>query len=122
MIDRLEDIDNDLKLMVRCVLDQTDGYHDEKDAPEEQRYQRVQGSYEDMPKPWPIYFHDATYRQKKHERIRTLVLEDEQNRQHRMNWTKHEQTVNTMEQEVMEAKRLIFDREKKLSQLQKEPR
>lgn len=120
MIDPLEEIDNDLKLMVRCVLDQTDGY-DEKDAPEAQPFQRIQGSFEDMPKPWPIYFHDATYRRKKHERIRTLVLEDEHNRQQRMNWTKHEQKVNNMKEEVKEAKRLIYDREKKLGELRKQP-
>ena len=78
MTDKLEDIDMDIKLMVRCVRDQTDGYHNEQDAPESQRYQRVLGRFEDMPKPWPVYFHDATYRRKKHERIQKLVMEARQ--------------------------------------------
>lgn len=122
MTDPLEDIDEDIKLMVRCVLDQTDGYHNDKDAPEEQRFRRVLGKFEDMPKPWPVYFHDATYRRKKHQRIQKLVLEDEQNRQDRMNWTQHEKSVYTLKQEVSEANRLIYDRQKKLLRLQKQPK
>lgn len=122
MTDPLEDMHDDLKLLVRCVLNQTDAPKG-KNLPkkiETQNHQRHVGGMKASLPPWPIYFQDSDYRRRKHNLIQKLVMEDEGQRLDQLNLTEPERLVEMMIQEVREAKRLIWDRVSKIKALEKE--
>lgn len=119
---RLEDITNDLKLMVQCVLNQTDApmSGDLPEGMDRQDHQRQVGGIAASLPPLPIYFRDEDYVRRKHASIRKLVMEDEAQRLERLNLTQPALLVETMKQEIKEAKRLMWDREAKIQALEKQ--
>jgi hypothetical protein len=63
-------LSNDLQMMYRCVNNLTD-------TPK-QKWKRIEGGYR-MADPFlPIYFHDADYRQRRHEHVRTMTVIDDE--------------------------------------------
>ena len=115
MTARLEDIEGDLKLLYRCSMNLTDAPLNHESFPNDQRYQRVVGGIKSVLPPWPIYFTDPEYRERKHSALQKKVWEDERIRQSRM--SPHERAIERMWQEAQEAKRVIHDRETKIKAL-----
>jgi len=74
---KLEEIHPDLRLMVNCVR----GTPDDKltgDSKQRQDFRRFPGGFEKHPPFLPVYFQDADYRRRRHERLRKLVLSDKE--------------------------------------------
>jgi len=111
---RLEDIEDDLKLTYRCALNLTDAPNTDS-FPQKQRYKREVGGLQAGLPPWPIYFMDEEYRERKHKLIQQRVVEDEQIRLQRL--SKHERAIELLWQEAQEAHRLAYDREEKIKYL-----
>ncbi|CAB9511337.1 expressed unknown protein [Seminavis robusta] len=70
----LEELHFDLKMMVRCVKNLTDVAYKHRFGSQ----QRVKGGIDGALPPYPIYFMDKDYRNRKHEAARLQVEEDEQ--------------------------------------------
>jgi len=124
MTDRLEVVAEDLKLMVRCVLDQTDGTNERSktlaEDVETQHRVRIRGGLNATLAPWPIYFQDATYRRRKHLAIKRAVLQDEHDRLKRLQLTEPELELEELTQALREAKRKVYDHEKRIERLKKQ--
>ncbi len=115
----LEELSRDLRLLVRCVYNQTDGpVHRGADASEKQDFGRVKGGLDTRHPVFPIYFHDEGYRRRRHESITRLVKEDESLRLKRLNLTAEDIEVNELVQQIREAKRLIWANDARVQELQ----
>lgn len=66
---RLEEMNNALQMMYRCVMKLTD-------APD-QKWKRVKGGFDAIQPQLPIYFQDADYRYRRHELMRQVVVADD---------------------------------------------
>jgi len=66
---RLEDMNNALKMMTRCVMNLADE--------PSQKWKRVAGGYNVSLPQLPIYFQDADYRQRRHHFMREIVTGDD---------------------------------------------
>ena len=116
----LEELSDDIKFVVRCVYNHTDGPSgDGADPSEKQTYKRVEGGLSDGRPPFPIYFHDEDYRRRKHEAITRLIKEDEYTRKQRLNLTAEEFEMDELVQAVREAKRFMWAKEAQIEQLKK---
>ena len=116
----LEDLGADLRLLVRCVYNHTDGPKGpEADPAERQGYKRLEGGLSDGRPVFPIYFHDENYRRRKHEEIIKLMKEDEYTRKQRLNLTTDEVQMDELIQLVREAKRFMWAKEAQIEALKK---
>lgn len=92
MTKALHDIHPDLKLLSYCLRNQTDAptksiqlrFNSNYKYTEVQGYQRVVGGLQSSRLPWPIYFHDADYRQQKHETAKSKIEQDYKKREEQM--------------------------------------
>ncbi|KAG7371240.1 glycosyltransferase family 17 protein [Nitzschia inconspicua] len=108
----LEDLHVDIRLLVRCVYNETDGpINSDADYDERQDFQRVEGGLDTNHPVFPIYFHDEDYRRRKHDAISRLVKEDEYSRMKRLNLTTEELEMDVFTQRFREAKRFVWAHE-----------
>lgn len=68
---------DDLHLMYKCVLDQSDAFFPH-DATRPVPFHRIVGGFDQAQAFLPIYFYDANYRQRRHDHVRDLVLADQE--------------------------------------------
>ncbi|KAG7370688.1 glycosyltransferase family 17 protein [Nitzschia inconspicua] len=108
----LEDLHADIRLLVRCVYNQTDGpINSGADYEKKQDFQRVEGGLDTRHPVFPIYFYDEDYRRRKHAAILRLVNEEEYSRMERLNLTAEELEMDAFTQRFREAKRFIWAHE-----------
>lgn len=114
----LEGLHGDIRLLVRCVYNQTDGpIHSDADPTEKQDFFRVKNGLDVSHPAFPIYFRDEDYRRRKHEAITQLVKEDERLRIQRLNLTAKELEMHELTQQIREAKRFIWAAESEMEEL-----
>ena len=114
----LEELAPDLRLLVRCVYNQTDGpVQKDADVSERQDFMRVMGGLDMKHPAFPIYFQDEDYRRRRHESITRLVKEDEFFRRQRLNLTAEDLEVEELVQQMREAKRFIWAKEARVQEL-----
>ncbi|KAG7370647.1 glycosyltransferase family 17 protein [Nitzschia inconspicua] len=123
MVKPLEELSADIRLLVRCVHNETDGpIEEDADSAEKQDFQRVRGGLDTKHPVFPIYFHDEDYRRRKHDAISRLVKEDEYSRMKRLNLTAEELETNLLVQQVREARRFIWAHEARAQEFQQKIR
>ncbi|KAG7344388.1 glycosyltransferase family 17 protein [Nitzschia inconspicua] len=108
----LEDLHADIRLLVRCVYNETDGpVNSRANFKEKQDFRRVEGGLDTRHPVFPIYFHDEDYRRRKHDAVLRLVKEDEHSRMKRLNLTAEELEMSVLVQRFREAKRFVWAHE-----------
>ncbi|CAB9511336.1 expressed unknown protein [Seminavis robusta] len=112
----LEDLHSDLRLMVRCVKNLTDAPTENHFA-DKQSNHRVQGGVDGALPPFPIYFMDKDYRNRKHEAARLQVEEDEQRRRDRLGMDPVQRRYEDVTLEYKEARRHMWSKEKEAERI-----
>ncbi|CAB9513437.1 expressed unknown protein [Seminavis robusta] len=115
----LEDLHTaDLRLMVRCVRNQTDAPDDDQKE-DHQMFARELGGVEGVLPPFPIYFMDKDYRDRKHRAIQAQVEQDEQRRRERLNLSQLERKIEDVSHQFKEARRFMWSKEAEMGNLRK---
>jgi len=114
MTKKLENIGDDLKMLKRCVQNWTDAptsSQGKSAITETQQWQREVGGMDAVLPPWPIYFMDRQYRQRKHAEIQEKVLQDDRHRYERLGMSLDEQKIEQAIDEALEYKRQMWAKE-----------
>ena len=108
----LEDLHPDLKMMVRCVRNHTAApTYNEAQARNRSDFQadaHLEGGFEAAWPFMPIYFYDKDYRDRKHNKIRIQVEQDEQLRRDRLHMGPLERQIDDVSKERKEAMRKMW--------------